>query len=91
MQAVEGSGSVTVEFSNYDGGSRISVRDNGKGIEKEAMERIFEPYFSTKKLGIGLGLTITKRIVQEHGGKISVESEAGKGTTTTVEVPSSEK
>ena len=91
VQAIEGSGSVTVEFSNTDGGSRISVRDNGKGIEKEAMERIFEPYFSTKKLGIGLGLTITKRIVQEHGGKISVESEAGKGTTTTVEVPSGEK
>jgi signal transduction histidine kinase len=91
VQAIEGSGSVTVEFSNTDGGSRISVRDNGRGIEKEAMERIFEPYFSTKKLGIGLGLTITKRIVQEHGGKISVESEAGKGTTTTVEVPSSEK
>jgi signal transduction histidine kinase len=91
VQAIEGSGKVTVSFSSSDGVSRISVRDNGKGIEKEAMERIFEPYFSTKKLGIGLGLTITKRIVQEHGGKISVESEAGKGTTTTVEVPSSEK
>jgi hypothetical protein len=91
VQAIEGSGKVTVEFSNTEGVSCILVRDNGKGIEKEAMERIFEPYYSTKKLGIGLGLTITKRIVQEHGGKISVESEAGTGTTTTVEVPSHER
>ena len=91
VQAIEGSGSVTVEFSKADELFRISVRDNGKGIEKEAMEKIFEPYYSTKKLGIGLGLTITKRIVQEHGGEISVESEAGKGTTTTVEVPARER
>jgi signal transduction histidine kinase len=91
VQAVEGDGQIVVEFGGSDQFSSISVRDNGKGIEKQNLEKIFEPYYSTKKMGIGLGLTITKRLVEEHGGTISIESEAGKGTVTRIEVPGCEE
>ena len=87
VQAIEGNGEVIVEFGRSDGFSTITVLDNGKGIEKQDLEKIFEPYYSTKKLGIGLGLTITKRLVEEHGGTISIKSDVGKGTTTKIEVP----
>jgi len=58
----------------------IAVEDTGPGIAPENLARIFEPYFSTKKSGIGLGLAIVKRIVEEHGGAISVQSELGQGS-----------
>ncbi|MGH7452207.1 MAG: ATP-binding protein [bacterium] len=58
----------------------ITVEDTGPGITPENLSRIFEPYFSTKKSGIGLGLAIVKRIVEEHGGAISVQSEVGRGS-----------
>jgi signal transduction histidine kinase len=58
----------------------ISVEDTGPGIAPENLSRIFEPYFSTKKSGIGLGLAIVKRIIEEHGGTISVQSEVGRGS-----------
>lgn len=87
VQAIDGTGEVALEFSTSAGIFSISVHDNGKGIEKENLNKIFEPYYSTKKLGIGLGLSITKRLVEEHGGKIFIESEAGVGTTTKIEVP----
>jgi two-component system nitrogen regulation sensor histidine kinase NtrY len=57
----------------------IAVEDTGPGIAPEYLPRIFEPYFSTKKSGIGLGLAIVKRIIEEHGGTISVHSETGRG------------
>jgi len=87
VQAIDGIGEVVLEFSSSKEIFRISVHDNGKGIEKEDLDKIFEPYFSTKKLGVGLGLSITKRLVEEHGGSIFIESEAGNGTTTMIEVP----
>jgi nitrogen fixation/metabolism regulation signal transduction histidine kinase len=58
----------------------IAVEDTGPGIAPENLARIFEPYFSTKKSGIGLGLAIVKRIIEEHGGVISVQSEVGRGS-----------
>jgi signal transduction histidine kinase len=87
VQAIEDKGDILVEHGNENGWSYISVTDNGGGIEPEVAERIFEPYYSTKKIGIGLGLSITKRFVEEHGGTITIETEAGKGTTMTVRVP----
>jgi signal transduction histidine kinase len=87
IQAIEDKGEIVVEFGHSDALSRIFVRDSGKGIRPEEMNKIFEPYYSTKTFGVGLGLTITKRLVEEHGGKISISSEVGKGTVMTIEVP----
>ena len=87
IQAIEDKGEIVVEFRQSGALSQISVRDSGKGITPEEMKKIFEPYYSTKTFGVGLGLTITKRLVEEHGGKISISSEVGKGTEMTVEVP----
>jgi len=65
----------------------ITVADTGVGMDQEALEKIFEPYFSTKATGTGLGLTIAKRNVTLNGGTISVESQRGQGTTVTIVQP----
>jgi two-component system nitrogen regulation sensor histidine kinase NtrY len=69
--------------------ARLRIRDDGQGMAEEVRERIFEPYFSTKKEGTGLGLAIVKRIVNDHHGVIRAESEAGRGTQFLVELPTS--
>jgi nitrogen fixation/metabolism regulation signal transduction histidine kinase len=66
---------------------RLTFVDQGKGILQEDIAKIFQPYFTTKDVGIGLGLAITERIIKEHGGEIIVESSQGKGTTFTVVLP----
>ena len=66
---------------------RLSVTDTGTGMDPEALRRIFEPYFSTKATGTGLGLTIAKRNVELNGGTIHVSSAIGKGTTVVIELP----
>jgi signal transduction histidine kinase len=65
----------------------IVVSDTGKGIPQDKIKYIFDPFFTSKIYGPGLGLTFARRIVQEHGGRISVESEPGKGTTFTIRLP----
>ncbi len=65
----------------------IVVADTGIGISEENMSKIFQPLFTTKAKGIGLGLPICKKIVEEHGGTISVESKAGQGTAIMVKLP----
>jgi two-component system NtrC family sensor kinase len=65
----------------------IRFRDNGSGIDKEHLDKIFEPFFTTKEKGTGLGLAITRQIIEQHHGKIAIESEAGVGTTVIVRLP----
>lgn len=65
----------------------IHVIDTGPGIAPDTLEKIFQPYFSTKKHGTGLGLPTTKRIVMEHGGHLSVHSDPGRGTDFTIALP----
>jgi len=65
----------------------VTVTDTGIGMDAEAVARIFEPYFSTKAAGTGLGLTMAKRNVELNGGTITVESERGVGTTVTIALP----
>lgn len=70
---------------------RIAVQDHGMGIPRQDLNRIFDPYFTTKELGHGLGLTICYSIIQKHQGHISVQSEPGVGTTFFILLPASEK
>ncbi|MBN8576638.1 MAG: GHKL domain-containing protein [Cytophagales bacterium] len=67
-------------YSNEKGRTIISVKDNGSGIDSEALEKIFIPFYSTKKTGSGIGLSLSKQIMRQHEGNITVKSELGKGT-----------
>jgi signal transduction histidine kinase len=78
---------LTIATSVSDGRMIIEVSDTGKGIPKDKLKNIFHPFYTSKIYGPGLGLTFTLKIVQQHGGNISVESEPGKGTTFTIRLP----
>jgi signal transduction histidine kinase len=65
----------------------LTFADHGIGIKPEEMDKIFQPYFTTKEAGIGLGLAITERIIREHGGSVTVASEPGSGSVFTVCIP----
>ena len=69
----------------------VSFADTGSGISAEELGKVFEPYFTTKTTGSGLGLLIVHRIVREHGGEVEFESEEGEGTTVTIYLPRFEK
>ena len=73
-------GSILIEGKNYDGYYSVFVRDNGIGMDEQTLQKLFEPYFSTKSTGMGLGLVITKKIIDDMKAKIYVRSEIGKGT-----------
>lgn len=88
-QAMPDGGAITIGAS-YDREQKcfvLTFSDEGCGIREEDLPKIFQPWYTSKEAGIGLGLAITERIIREHGGKISVTSAAGKGTTFTVELP----
>ena len=87
-QACEERGEVTFRLSETDGRVRIDVVDTGAGIAPEHVSRAFEAFYTTKPKGTGLGLSICKRIVESHGGKITLTSKLNKGTTVSIELPS---
>jgi len=86
-QATPPGGAVTVKTRPVDGSVEISVIDRGAGIAPQDLESIFNPFFTTKKEGLGLGLAIVSKIVDLHGGKMAVESEPGKGSVFRVYLP----
>ena len=89
VAAVDGEGEIMVETA-YNAPlqfARIEVRDNGPGIAPEDKDRLFEPYFSTKKAGTGLGLTIVRSIISDHNGYIRVQDNEPRGTTFIIEMP----
>jgi len=93
IDSMESGGELKVEIS-CDGQRRkivIRVSDTGRGISRENLSKIFEPYFTTKSTGTGLGLAIAHNIVEAMGGKITVVSDRQVGTTFTVALPNSEE
>jgi signal transduction histidine kinase len=84
IQATQAGGRVTIATVRVRDTVEVSVTDTGSGIPSERLGAIFDDFVTTKKRGLGLGLAITKRIVEQLGGTISVTSEIGKGTTFTM-------
>jgi len=80
-------GVIEVESYATDKNNIIEIRDHGKGIPSGLLNRIFDPFYTTKKGGTGLGLAITKKIIESHGGEINVESTVDDGTTFRIELP----
>ncbi|HVV00975.1 MAG TPA: ATP-binding protein, partial [Verrucomicrobiae bacterium] len=87
MQAMTRGGTLTIQTGEGSDGLWVSVADTGGGIPGEKLNRIFEPFYTTKKKGTGLGLMIVQRIVRAHGGHIEVESQEGRGTTFRIWLP----
>ncbi len=91
LHALNGSGSIEVRVSRITRGDlpfvALTVRDDGVGIDPEIKARVFEPYFSTRAAGTGLGLAIARKVVEDHGGSISLESDPGRGTEVVIQLP----
>jgi signal transduction histidine kinase len=90
LHAMPGGGTLTITIAPTTADGRtvdVAVTDTGIGMDQEALARLFEPYFSTKATGTGLGLTIAKRNVELNNGTIAVQSARGVGTTVTLTLP----
>lgn len=86
VDAMPSGGKLKIESRRSGGGVEISFSDTGSGIAEDVLEKIWTPLFTTKAKGMGLGLSICKRVIEAHGGKINVQSKVGKGTTFTIVV-----
>lgn len=89
IQAMPGGGHLSLRGKNSEDGQwiHISIQDSGMGIPDEDMDKLFNPFFSTKEGGMGLGLSIAHRVIDQHHGKIEVESLPGEGTLFTIWIP----
>ena len=87
LEAMKRGGTLRIHTDRDDTHVLISFIDTGSGMSAENLGRVFEPYFTTKPSGSGLGLLIVRRIVREHGGELSIESSEGKGLTLTIRLP----
>lgn len=87
IEATPRGGTITISTSENDDKIMLSISDTGMGIAKEDMDKIFDPFFSTKKFRFGMGLPLVRQIISEHLGTIKVESGEGKGTTFTITFP----
>jgi PAS domain S-box-containing protein len=91
VQAMPNGGNLTIATNETKDHVEIAFRDTGTGIQKENMNKLFTPLFTTKAKGIGMGLAICKNIVEQHGGTIEAQSKAGQDTTFTIKLPKKEE
>ena len=91
-EAMQGGGVITITEEEVNEGplrpaARIQVTDNGPGIKEAHLEKVLNPFFTTKEEGTGLGLSIASRIIEEHGGTLNLTSKEGEGTTFVITLP----
>jgi len=87
LDAMPDGGRLTILSKSENSHAKVSIVDSGSGIPPEMISRIFDPFYTTKEKGTGLGLAVCRKIIEEHGGKISIKSEEGKGTEITFILP----
>jgi signal transduction histidine kinase len=86
-QAMPGGGELTIGTWIENGRALLRVSDNGEGMTEEHLQQVFEPFFTTRKEGIGLGMALVQQIVDEHDGHIECQSTKDKGSTFTIFLP----
>lgn len=91
LDAMPGGGRLRIITTENQGRIYIIVEDNGLGVDREIREKIFEPFVTAKPNGVGLGLTVCKKIVESHSGRIKLRSNTGKGTAVCIDIPVTEK
>jgi len=88
VEAMPSGGTLKLRASGVDARIRIVVEDTGVGIEEDVMASVLDPFFTSKTMGAGLGLTMVYQIVMNHQGEIDIKSRGGKGTIVTLDLPS---
>ncbi len=88
-QAMNGNGTITITMEENDSHTKIRIKDSGSGIPDKLISKIFDPMFTTRQIGTGLGLPSCKTIIEQHGGNISLETTIGAGTIFEIELPKS--
>jgi two-component system, NtrC family, sensor kinase len=89
-EAMDGDGALTITARPHGHAVELSVADTGEGMDDETAEHVFDPFFTRKAKGIGLGLAVSKRIAEAHGGTLAADTEPGRGTTFTLTVPTAD-
>jgi len=87
IEVLENGGEIKVKLAETKDDCHIIIQDNGNGISKELVSKLGQPFFTTKEKGTGLGLMVCKRIIEDHKGKVEIESEEGIGTTFHIYIP----
>ena len=87
VQAMPDGGVLTVSAQAVRDRLELRVADTGRGIPRQDLERVFDPYFTTRNQGTGLGLATVRTIVEAHGGRVRIASEQGRGTEVTLDLP----
>jgi nitrogen fixation/metabolism regulation signal transduction histidine kinase len=87
LDAMKEGGSLSVSIRTLGKWIEVSIQDSGKGMPPDRVERVFEPYFTTKEAGTGLGMAIALKVVEDHGGRIAIESREGQGTLVRISLP----
>jgi signal transduction histidine kinase len=82
---------LTIRAERSNDRLSLAFTDSGVGVEKEKLDKVFEPFFTTKSRGLGLGLALTRKVIEEHGGKVQFDSSPGKGSVVTLHFPLEEE
>jgi two-component system, NtrC family, sensor kinase len=91
IEAMSGGGTLSIALERTGETLRLEIADTGRGIAEEEVKKIFEPFYTTKEQGLGLGMPYARKIIEQHGGTISLSSRIGEGTTISIVLPAAQK
>ena len=91
IEAMPDGGALSIACGRIDQSLRLEIADTGLGIDEEKAKKIFEPFYTTKAQGLGLGMPYAKRVIEQHGGTIALHSKLGEGTTISITLPAAQK
>ena len=87
VEAMDQSGRISISTARENGHLEVSIADTGPGIAPKDLQRVFDPFYTTKPAGTGLGLSVVHSIIRQHGGRVNIHSQLGEGTTVRIDLP----